>query len=106
LRGNIKARWDSNKAEIYFDKPEPHWDITDHHKGYVSRAVSNKRMTVPLKLASKLKLGSADRLTFYNRKASKVPARKVWLSQRMTKKRVNREMERYTTEVEKRINKV
>ena len=105
LRKRIKAKWDNDSARVFFEVSSPEWDITDHHKGYTSRRVRGKRMTVPLKNPAAIGHNKST-ITFSNRKASITPARKIWLSQKQTKTFVKRNLARYTREIEDKINAI
>jgi len=74
LRPFIKAKWDNIKGEVYFEQKSSGWHIDQHHTGYTSPAVLNKRMVVP-------RHGGGIFAVFSNRKASKTPAREVWPNQ-------------------------
>jgi len=80
LRPRIKARWDRTQGEVYFDPISAQWNITQHHTGFTSPAVVNKRMAVPLK--------SGGVRIFWSRKPSKIPARKVWPSRQELEREV------------------
>lgn len=96
LRKNIKAKWNNNEATVVFERTSPDWDATTHHQGATSPAVKGKRMT--------FLLANGKRRTFFNRKASVIPARRIWLSQKMTRIQVNRILRDYTKEIEVDIN--
>lgn len=83
LRSNIRSRFSSAAGEVYFQQRSPHWHIDQHHTGFISPAVINKRMIVP-------KSGGGILAVFTKRKASKIPAREVW----PTKSEVTREVTR------------
>lgn len=80
LRPRIKARWDKSKGEVYFAPASSSWHIDQHHTGFTSPAVTNKRMVVPLK--------AGGVRVFWSRKASKIPAREVWPTRREVEREV------------------
>ena len=75
LRPRIKAAWNNTEGVVYFDPVSTAWHIDQHHTGYISKAISGKRMVVP-------KSGGGVLAVFTSRKESKVPAREIWPSQR------------------------
>lgn len=83
LRRNIRARHDRVAGEVFFQQRDSSWHIDQHHTGFTSPAVVNKRMVVPNQAGGILAV-------FSNRKASKIPARQVWPSFAETRKEVTR----------------
>lgn len=81
LRPRIKNAWNSTEGVVYFDPISSAWHIDQHHTGYISKAVSSKRMVVPNN-------GGGIVAAFSKRKASKIPAREIW----PTKAEVAREL--------------
>ena len=81
LRQNIMARWDNSRGQVFFEQRDVGWHIDQHHTGYTSPAVLNKRMVVP-------KHGGGILAVFSNRKAAKTPAREVWPTQAEVNKEV------------------
>lgn len=71
LRKQIRARWDGSAAEIYFAQVSSAWHIDQHHTGYTSPAVVNKRMVIRSKSGGVV-------AAFFSRKAAVTPAREVW----------------------------
>lgn len=83
LRPYIKSRYDSTSGQVYFQQRDASWHIDQHHTGFTSPAVVNKRMVIP-------KAGGGILAAFMNRKASKIPAREVWPTKAEVTKEVTR----------------
>lgn len=105
LRKNVKARWNADEAAIYFEPVSNKWDLTDHHRGFTSPAVNGKRMSWNLVRPTAIGLRQ-NKISIMSRKASVIPARDVWSTDRKTKIWVNTQINKYTQAVEAKINGV
>ncbi len=83
LRPFIKARHSSAAGEVYFLQRDNNWHIDQHHTGFTSPAVVNKRMVIP-------RAGGGILAAFMSRKASKIPAREVWPNATEVRREVTR----------------
>lgn len=93
LRSRIHYRLQGNDtAEVFFDAPSRDWNIQMHHDGFVSPAVEDKAMAVPLRVGGFIR--------FRSRGASVIPARRIWLTPAQTRRIVAAEMERFARELE------
>lgn len=72
----------------FYEPPDANYGILMFHEGFVSRAVSGSRMVVPSYRGGVL-------ATFNNRKPSKIPARKIWPTQKETTEIVRPIMEKW-----------
>lgn len=105
LRNRIKAKWDSESAQVYFDSPSSEWDISDHHQGFTSPAVKGKRMAWRLTNPAAIRW-RGSKVSITSRKASRIPARDVWSSDAKVKREVNTILDDFATQVEAKINGV
>lgn len=83
LKKRIKHKSSSKSAKVFFNAGGLNFTITQHHKGFTSPAVSNKLMVIPNPSGTVFK-------AFKSRKASKIPAREVWPTDRETKRIASR----------------
>lgn len=84
MRPFIKASWDAKAGVVYFDQTDKAWHLDQHHTGFISPPVDlggRKRMVVP-------KASGGVLAAFTKRKASKIPGREIW----PTQKEVNAEV--------------
>lgn len=81
-------------VEIYFDAPSSEWSIEDHDRGNVSPAVEDRRMAFPLRRPAAIG-ASGEYMVFNRRRASRTPARRIWLTKHDTKIIVDREAEAF-----------
>lgn len=82
LRPMLKNRWSNSSAEVFLDNPKGTFTLEQHHRGYSSRAVRNKKMVVP-------KAGGGILAIFVNRRISRTPARRIVPTKRETQKIIN-----------------
>jgi hypothetical protein len=114
LRDRIKTQVNKNAGIVYFEQDHPRWNLTMHHKGFTSRAVKGKRMSIPIRfpainIAGRTRnlvstndaLGS--RLVITKRKASVIPPRPVWPEGKEAGQLVNKGLQDYLAFVRRQI---
>jgi hypothetical protein len=72
LRKQIKSNFTSKNANVFFTPISDKWNDLSHHFGFTSPPVVNKRMVIPLR--------GGGSIFLKNRKASVIPAREIWPS--------------------------
>lgn len=100
LRDRIQMRLISeDEVQVIFDAPTDEWSIDMHHRGFTSPKVDGKRMA--FQLARPSAVGRKSNMMVLNRRrASVIPARRVWLTPTETRAVVNREIELFAAQVE------
>jgi phage gpG-like protein len=103
LRPRIKFRATADQAVLFFERRDPHWTLSDHHRGFRSPPVRGKLMKVPLRNPGLLGLRGKDHIEFTSRKESVIPARPIWPVGRQAKRIIKMELKRYRSKVERRV---
>lgn len=80
LTSRIKSRYTPTTLSVYFESPGD-WTLTQHHDGFTKPA-EGRHVLIPIKNPRPLGLSRGTKwFSFFHRKASVVPARKVWPSE-------------------------
>jgi phage gpG-like protein len=78
---------DSNSTHVFFRPETDGWSIGMHHTGYKIAPVSGRKMFVPF--------ARGGGIGFTNRKASRVPAREIWPTQKEVRDMVSSMVSRW-----------
>lgn len=78
-RSRVKFSKRPNSVRIFYAPRSDKWDLTDHHEGFTTPGFSGKKLTIPLRNPSALKVKGSS-ITILSAKPSVVPARKIWTS--------------------------
>lgn len=100
-RRHIQFRLEGEDAvTIYFDPPRPGASIGGFHKGFVSPAVPESTYMAFNAAKPRLVGRSGNPIVFTRRKASVIPARRIWLTPAETRAAMAATLDAYADELE------